>query len=246
MILGLFVVRTLTSSSTPPELGGAEKRAMAAAWLSDGAAAVGGRRAADGVTAAVEGVARSLLPALGGVVDPATFRIAIVATDDGGTLFALPDGTLVVDQALLRRMRSEGELAALMAHAFAHLVRGDVAQQLAPALKDVRASLTAGAGATAAAALSRALGQRFNEETELLADEHAARILRTAGWASRHYGRGLERALEVPAVPWAVQHAVHANRAAPFARAPDGRAGAEDYDRAVLQPLGAATSAARP
>jgi hypothetical protein len=239
--LAVFVVllRVLTAPATTVTLSETEARALADAWLAGGVNALGGRRADDAVTRAVERVARSLQPGLAGIATAGELRAVVVGGLGEGRLMTLPDGTMVVDQALLTRLKTEAELAALMAHALAHLVRGDVAAQLAPSMKSLRSSMSSGASVVAST-MSAALGQGFDAAGEPDVDRLALKILRQAGWNPRHYDRALEHVLAPPQAAWAVQHAVTASRAAIAERLePNGRSGGTEYTRDVLRPLGA-------
>jgi len=248
LVGGVAVVTTLrwfTASAPSAALEPTDVKAVNRAWLADGVAAAGGRRPADGVTAAVERVARSLAPGLAGSVAPEVAAVVVVGGQEP-TLFCLPDGTAVVNQAMLARLKTEGELAALLAHALAHVVRGDAARQLAPALRATQPGPEAAgpsakvASATLASAASVALAKRFVADDEPDVDRIAVALLKKAGWSPQHYGPALERTLTPSLTPWAVQHAVTAARTAPPSGIESGRGDGPEYAQEVLRPLGAA------
>jgi predicted Zn-dependent protease len=240
LVVVVVLLRLLTAPATTARLPAAEARAIGDAFIDAGVNAYGGRRSVphDTVTASVERVAHSLVPGLEGLVDVPEPRVVIVNGGDTALLLMLPDATIVVNPTLLASLGSEGELAALIAHGVAHVARGDVVRQVAPSLKSIRNSLSSGAAPVAASTLSAALAQPLPAGSEDDLDRLALRILRQAGWNPRNYAVALEHTLTPKPTSWATQHAIDAARATPSNRLdPNGRSGATEYTRDVLQPL---------
>lgn len=97
--------------------------------------------------------------------------------------FALPGGTLVILDGLVRRTGGDERLVAVAAHELGHLARRHATRALlAAAGVGAAASLVWGDFSGQAAALSAVLAMnRYSRESEREADEDAMRFLRAAG-----------------------------------------------------------------
>jgi hypothetical protein len=239
LVIGLIGV-VLVGPSESVEVPADEARVMTQVWLSSGAASSGLRPATESpVAAAVDRIARSLHAGLVGLPVPPELHGVVVAGGAGPMSLALPDGTVVVNEALLRVARSEAELAAVFAHGLAHVIRGDVARQLTPSLPAVREALGSGAQAAAAALLTTALSTMPAIDDELEVDRLALRILRSAGYNQRYYGQALTHALLPTPSPWATLHGFNEARITSMKQLDEnGRSGKAEYERDVRTTLG--------
>ncbi|NMC62327.1 MAG: M48 family metalloprotease, partial [SAR324 cluster bacterium] len=73
----------------------------------------------------VEGVARRVIPTLNGDKS-SSVSSRVIILDDSATRFAcsLPDGSILIAKGMLSLLRSEDEIAALIAHEWVHVTRG--------------------------------------------------------------------------------------------------------------------------
>ena len=234
----------------------ADERRLTDLWLTHGALAWGGVRPTDGVTRAVEGVGATLLEPMAKPLRGRAPRFVVLNDDGSAQVLALPDGSVAITAAALRRLGSEAQLAALLAHTMAHTANGDVATML-----DKRTDLGGAARAAldgpppdakaiaavvelvAAAATSPA-----SVATEAKADEVALDALQAAGWSTsalhdaiRNLGLrgGTRRA------PWLTQHQDDPGRMTRLgALKASGRTGDKDYSTRVLDVVGRLASSA--
>ena len=108
----------------------ADERRLTDLWLTHGALAWGGVRPTDGVTRAVEGVGATLLEPMAKPLRGRAPRFVVLNDDGSAQVLALTDGSVAITAAALRRLGSEAQLAALLAHTMAHTANGDVATML--------------------------------------------------------------------------------------------------------------------
>ncbi len=95
--------------------------------------------------------------------------------------FALPGGEIVVTRGLLYQIESETELLAVLAHLLGH-DRARDGMKLAVWQETVSGEFVASSSYFAAAASSMFLTEPFSAAQELVADQHAAEIFRSAGF----------------------------------------------------------------
>ncbi len=95
------------------------------------------------------------------------FRFTVLADVNTINSFALPTGEVYVTAALISRMHSEGQVAALLANAIAHVALGHSMQPSAPT----------GAGEANASVL------QFTAEQETAADAKALKIMADTGYS---------------------------------------------------------------
>jgi predicted Zn-dependent protease len=101
---------------------------------------------------------------------PVNFRFRLLAEPNALNVFALARGDVYITTALLNRMKTEGQLAAALAHGAAHAQLGDV--------------LTARVAAEGAPALP---AWRYDARQELAADSRALAIMAAAGYDPNAY-----------------------------------------------------------
>jgi len=226
-----------------------ERATLSALWR-DTTAAKGPRPAEPAVATAVASVygtvARALMP------PGETAKPVLVLDEARERAFALPDGTVVISVGILKRLHSEAELAAILAHTLAHHVGGDVGRGLPEFPNGLRLALSATPPTEALAAAAIGDTQVNDPVSEARADALAIRALKIAAWDAQ----GMRKALDAMAgSPWLGQHGSWPERPAALGdeehrRLPgstllqndSGKSNAEDYETKVLEPLGIVTS----
>jgi hypothetical protein len=125
--LATFGIVASIVGSLPPSLHSrryddAQRASLAAAWTSAGQATWGGPVPDQALVAHVGAIAAKVLGP--------DAKLLVVAADTSAHAFPLPDGTIVVSAALLWRLKSDDELAAVLAHTAAHVRAGHLARTL--------------------------------------------------------------------------------------------------------------------
>jgi hypothetical protein len=186
--------------------------------LADRARASLAQKARSDVEDPVRGVARSVIG------DGAR---VVVVRDKNADAWLLPDGGVVVTDGLLRRLSSDAQLAAVIAHLTAHHALGhvgDLARDL-----DGPAVLAVSAGSAG--------DDEHDEDDEHDTDVRAAALLRKAGWRTRAL---VEFEDALGAGPWSARHqrlrTMIVEAVGPDA---DGREDKDWYDRQIRSVLGA-------
>jgi hypothetical protein len=222
-----------------------EERAVAEAWRREGLTRMGGARSDDAalvVGQAVAGFGRMIGDRLGG----RTLSAVVVDAPAIGDVFSLPDGSVVITTGLLVKLSSHAELAALVAHATAHVALGHTAATLAPVVPTLRAAAQSGTSSVVDGTLTPLLRETFAAEDEQAADAFAVQAMLSMGWDTTAY----ERALKVAATTsgaWATRHGIDdARLQRRGAVEPSGRSGDVDYRNGVLVPLGVVSAVSPP
>jgi predicted Zn-dependent protease len=119
------------------------------------------------------------------------YRFIPVVSDQQNAVGS-PGGFVVVTTGLLKAVRSEDELAAILAHEVAHVQRGHTMQPVEAARRQEHLSegllrgtdqiVHAFFGKAVQAGTDFVLDRGFGKKNELAADAFAARILEDAGW----------------------------------------------------------------
>jgi len=238
----------------------AEDRRLSEIWLAHGAGAWGGVRQPDAVTVFVDGVGAAVTRAMEDELSGRAPRVVVLNDEATAQIFALPDGTVVVTVGLLRRLGGEAQLAALIAHALAHVVGGDVAtaialrgdlrQEAAPALATplVAESATAPGVKAAVELVSAAATQPALPANEMAADELALAVIADAGYAPSAFNdavRNLGMSGTQRRAAWLRQHPDDAARLGRLGTARgNGRTGDRDFGLKVLDVIGRLASKA--
>jgi len=128
---------------------------------------------------------------------PYKFQFHLLADENTINAFALPGGQVFITAGLLKNLKSEGEVAGVLAHEIGHVVARHSAEQIA------KSKLTQGLsgaaaiaaydpdrpstimGAAAAAMVSKLLTLRYGREDELEADKLAVEFTPQAGYDPR-------------------------------------------------------------
>jgi Zn-dependent protease with chaperone function len=227
----------------------AELAVMGSAWRNHGAAAWGGVHSNAEVAEHVARIGQSAVAALGARAAHHAITFVVVDAPKVAHAFALVDDTVVVTSGLLGRLHSDAELFAVLAHAGAHIARGDAQRALdehldragdanvgqaraaveAPAADPDTLVALAGLAGTVAAA----------HDAELDVDAAVTAALTSAGYDPT----ALRRVVVIRLggrVAWLDQHPVSAERKAALNSAVgEGREDSESYHRHVRGKLSA-------
>lgn len=135
------------------------------------------------------------IPKAGGVYP---FEFHLLADRETINAFALPGGQVFITGALLDRLTTEGQLAAVLGHEVGHVIQRHSAQQLAEAQlrQGLAGAVAVGAYdpdrpgssqsvAAAAAAAAQLIGLRFSRKDELESDREGLRYMAAAGYDPR-------------------------------------------------------------
>lgn len=155
----------------------------------------GGLAAGRQAQAWVQRVGERLVVRSGAGQTPYTFSFHLLADAHALNVFALPGGAVFVTAALAARLRTEGELAALLAHAIAHITERHAAARVeaaATALPSAEA-LTAfdpdapvdAERAQIAHLIIQAVTLPYEPDAEVQADARAVGLLAEAGYDPR-------------------------------------------------------------
>ena len=122
-----------------------------------------------------------------------SFRFHLVKDPETVNAFALPGGQIFITEGLLRRLKTEAQLAGVLGHEAGHVVNRHVAEQMAKG--QLGQLLTAAAGvavddgsgrAQAVAAMVNQVTQlRFGRQDESEADRYGVDAIAEAGYAPR-------------------------------------------------------------
>ena len=187
-----------------------EERALADLWLTFGAPGpVRNDAVARTVAAIGDAVAGPMKPRLGGRIP--RFRVVDHAAP---RTVALPDGTVTISTGLLRRLQSDAELAAVLAHSLAHVAAGHVvvtaaSDEEALAIHGaLKGGLNRGSPVRAIDALRDAAQNVGTPEREQAADALMVEGLRAAKRSSLAAAEGLVRLQTGPQAPgdWEAVH----------------------------------------
>jgi len=127
------------------------------------------------------------------------YRYEFHLLDDDQTInaFALPGGQIFITEALLRRLKTEGQLAGVLGHEVTHVVARHSAEQMAK--QKLTQGLTGAAAMAAydpnnpasrnsaqvAAMIGGLVGMKFGRNDELESDKYGVRFMAQAGYDPR-------------------------------------------------------------
>ncbi|MCC2544930.1 M48 family metallopeptidase [Hymenobacter sp. BT175] len=147
--------------------------------------------------AAVERIGQQIVRSTKAGQTPYKFAFHLLADENTINAFALPGGQIFITAGLLKNMKTEGQVAGVLAHEIGHVVGRHSAEQVA------KSKLTQGltgaaaigiydpdrpstmAGAAGAAMVGKLLTLRFGREDELEADRLAVDFVPAAGYDPR-------------------------------------------------------------
>jgi predicted Zn-dependent protease len=147
--------------------------------------------------AAVERIGQQLVRSTKAAQTPYKFQFHLLADESTINAFALPGGQIFITAGLLKNMKTEGQVAGVLAHEIGHVVGRHSAEQIA------KSQLTQGltgaaaiglydpdrpgtmAASAAAAMVGKLLTLRFGREDELESDRLAVDFMPAAGYDPR-------------------------------------------------------------
>ncbi len=119
------------------------------------------------------------------------FEFHVLADPNTINAFALPGGQVFITQALLRRLRTRGELAGVLGHEIGHVVARHGAEHLAKAklTNGLVGAVAVGSESQAAAQMAQAVAasvnMKYGREDELESDTLGVRLMAEAGFDPR-------------------------------------------------------------
>ncbi len=160
------------------------------------AAQYGGLSQDPRASAAVEQIGQQIVRTNGlDTKTPYKFQFHLLADDQTINAFALPGGQVFITQGILKNLKTEGELAGVLAHEIGHVVGRHSAQQVAKANLTQGLAGAAGiaaydpqnpgrsmASAAVAAAVAKVIGLKFGRDDEMQADKLAVDFTPKAGY----------------------------------------------------------------
>lgn len=122
---------------------------------------------------------------------PYRFSFHVLADARTINAFALPGGPIFITEGLLRRLRSEGELAAVLGHEIGHVIARHSSEQLAKSqlMQGLIGAAAVGTGDYSTAQIGQIVGNlinmRFGRDDELESDALGIRVVAEAGYDPR-------------------------------------------------------------
>lgn len=156
----------------------------------------GGLSADTRADALVDAVGAKLLRALPAEAPRYEYEFHVLADRETVNAFALPGGQIFITEALLSRLRTEGQLAGVLGHEMGHVVgrhsaermaKAQLAQGLVGATSVAASETQAGAQAAGqmAAQVSQFILMSYGREDELESDALGVRFMAAAGYDPR-------------------------------------------------------------
>jgi predicted Zn-dependent protease len=155
------------------------------------AAQMGGLSRNPEARARVQRVGEKLVQESIAAKSPYRFSFHVLADPKTINAFALPGGPVFITEGLLRLLRSEGELAAVLGHESGHVIARHSSQQLAKAqlTQGLIGAAVVGTGDYSTAQIGQVVGglitMRYGRDDELQADALGVRIMAEAGYDPR-------------------------------------------------------------
>lgn len=122
---------------------------------------------------------------------PYRFSFHVLADPKTINAFALPGGPIFITEGLLRQLRSEGELAAVLGHEIGHVIARHSSEHLAKAqlTQGLIGAAVVGTGDYTTAQIGQVVGSlvnmRYGRDDELESDALGIRIVAEAGYDPR-------------------------------------------------------------
>jgi predicted Zn-dependent protease len=122
-----------------------------------------------------------------------SFRFHLLNDPETVNAFALPGGQIFITEGLLRRLKTEAQLAGVLGHEAGHVVNRHVAEQMAKSQLGQRLSAAAGVAAddgtgraqAIAAMVNQVTQLRFGRQDESEADRYGVDAIAEAGYQPR-------------------------------------------------------------
>jgi predicted Zn-dependent protease len=200
VIIALVSVITYFSSTSENPLTGEKQRvalspeqeiALGLKSAPEMAAQMGGLSRNPQARALVERVGQKLARESIAAKSPYKFSFHVLADARTVNAFALPGGPVFITEGLLRRLKTEGELAAVLGHEIGHVIARHSSERLAKQnlTQGLLGALVVGTGDYSTAQIGQVVGSlinmRYGRDDELEADALGLRIAAAAGYDPR-------------------------------------------------------------
>jgi predicted Zn-dependent protease len=162
------------------------------------AAQMGGLTRNAEAAALVQRVGARLVKASFATKSPYRFRFHVLADARTVNAFALPGGPIFITEGLLRVLKTEGELAAVLGHEIGHVIARHASEHLAKAqlTQGLIGAAVIGTGDYSTAQIGQLVGSlinmRYGRDDELEADALGVRIVAESGYDPRSMIRVME------------------------------------------------------
>lgn len=206
-LIALFSIVTYFSQTSENPVTGEKQRialtpqqeiAMGMQAAPQMAAQFGGLSNRADAAALVKQVGRTIVEHPLAAKSPYRFDFHLLADPRTVNAFALPGGQIFITEGLLRLLRTEGELAGVLAHEAGHVLGRHSAEQLAKQqlTQGLMSAVVVGSGDYTSAQLAQVVGSlinmRYGREDELEADALGVRFMSEAGYDPRALIRVME------------------------------------------------------
>lgn len=207
VIIALFSIITYFSQTSENPVTGEKQRialtpqqeiAMGMQAAPQMAAQFGGLSNRADAAALVKQIGRTIAGHPLAAQSPYRFEFHLLADPRTVNAFALPGGQIFITEGLLRLLRTEGELAGVLAHEAGHVLGRHSAEQLAKQqlTQGLMSAVVVGSGDYTSAQLAQVVGSlinmRYGREDELEADALGVRFMSEAGYDPRALIRVME------------------------------------------------------
>jgi beta-barrel assembly-enhancing protease len=162
------------------------------------AAQMGGLTANAQAAALVKRIGERLVARSFAAQSPYRFSFQVLADPRTVNAFALPGGPIFITEGLLRLLRSEGEIAAVLGHEIGHVIARHSSERLAKQqlTQGLVGALVIGTGDYTSAQIGQMVGgminMRYGRDDELESDALGIRIAAEAGYDPRAMVRVME------------------------------------------------------
>jgi predicted Zn-dependent protease len=207
LVIALFSLITYFGSSTLNPFTGEKQRvalrpeeevALGLKTAPQMAAQMGGLSANADARALVQRLGEKLVRESAAASSPYKFSFHVLADPRTVNAFALPGGPIFITEGLLRVLRSEAEVAAVLGHEIGHVVARHSSERLAKQqlTRGLIGAAVVGTGDYTAAQVGELVGgminMRYGREDELESDALGVRIVAEAGYDPRAMIRVME------------------------------------------------------
>lgn len=200
-LIGYFTkssVNPLTGEKQRVALSPEQEIALGLKSAPEMAAQMGGISRDERAKALVQRVGQRLAARSVAAKSPYRYSFHVLADPRTVNAFALPGGPIFITEGLLRQLKTEGELAAVLGHEIGHVIARHSSERLAKQqlTQGLVGALVVGSGDYTAGQLGQMVGSmitmRYGREDELESDALGIRIAAEAGYDPRAMGRVME------------------------------------------------------
>ncbi|HWA38401.1 MAG TPA: M48 family metallopeptidase [Burkholderiales bacterium] len=200
-LVGYFTktsVNPLTGESQRVALSPEQEIALGLKSAPEMAAQMGGLSRNEEARALVRRVGERLVSRSLAAKSPYKYSFHVLADPRTVNAFALPGGPIFITEALLRQLKTEGELAAVLGHEIGHVIARHSSERLAKQqlTQGLVGALVVGTGDYTTAQIGQMVGgiihMKYGREDELESDALGIRIAAEAGYDPRAMVRVME------------------------------------------------------